>query len=297
MLVFKKIEITDKEIITKTLLDTRCRCSDFAFANLFCWSPKFNTSFDIVEKTVFLKCFDENKKPFYMMPIGEQDLKQSLQMLIDDAKKNNTPFRMRGVTERMWEYINTHFPDEFEYIIHRDDAEYIYDAEKLRTLAGKKMQKKRNHINRFKAEYPSWEYESIVSRKQLAECIKMLEIWDEIEHKDHHKNFDFIASDLMIKHFFELDLKGGLLRVDNKIIAFTLGSHLTSDTFCVHLEKAFWDYNGAYTMINQQFLQHEAQLYKYINREEDLGIEGIRKAKLSYYPEMLLQEGSVKAKK
>lgn len=296
MLQFKIIELSDKEIILSKLLDVRCRCSDFSFPNLYGWAPKFQTSYCIEDDALLIRGVDEENNLFYMMPMASNDLKKSLAALMNDAEENNAPFIMHGVTEKMWDFIEELFPDEFVYAKNRDAAEYLYDAQKLITLAGRKMQKKRNHVNRFKADYPTWQYHDIKDEEQMQKCRLMLKEWDDKEHQDHHKNFDYIATNRMLKNFFELDLKGGYLTVDDKIIAFTAGSQLTSDTFCVHIEKAFAEYNGAYSAINQEFAKHNMQQYKLINREEDLGIEGLRKAKMSYYPDILLEEGSVSKK-
>jgi hypothetical protein len=97
-----------------------------------------------------------------------------------------------------------------------------------------------------------------------------------------------------LAHLEELELKGGLIRLDGEVIAFTLGEPICEDTFVVHIEKAFADIQGAYPMINQQFVEHECSDYQYINREEDTGAEGLRKAKLSYRPVFLVEKGKVK---
>ena len=91
----------------------------------------------------------------------------------------------------------------------------------------------------------------------------------------------------VFENFDELDCKGAVLRIDGKVVAFAMGAQIRSDTFCVHFEKAFSSIRGAYPMINQQFVENELSEYKYIDREDDLGLENLRKAKLSYYPEFL----------
>ena len=100
-----------------------------------------------------------------------------------------------------------------------------------------------------------------------------------------------------LRLFKELELTGGILRVDGQIVAFTIGEPICSDTFVVHIEKAFPDVQGAYTMINQQFVEHECMDYKYVNREEDTGDEGLRKAKRSYRPVFMVEKGVVTEKK
>lgn len=296
MLTFNDITLSDKETIKTKLNTSRCRCCDFSFANLVCWAPRFHSKFAVIDDTIFFKFIDNKGNSCYTMPLGSMAVKESMELIMQDAKKENQTFQMRGVTTKMWDSLDQNFPNKFINTPDRDNYEYIYESEKLISLSGKKLQKKRNHLNKFKSENPNWSYEKINSNDQLEECLMMLKKWDNIEHNDKHQNFDFIASELMIRDFFELDLIGGLIRSNEKIIAFSIGSELTEDTLCVHLEKAFAEINGAYTIINQQFAEHEGVNYKYMNREEDMGLEGLRKAKLSYYPDILLKESIITLK-
>ena len=126
----------------------------------------------------------------------------------------------------------------------------------------------------------------------------MMDEWEnEKEDKNRSLGYDYIATKLMLEHFDELQLRGGAIKVNGKIIAFTIGERLTNDTFVVHVEKAFADINGSYTIINREFIKHEASEFKYINREEDMGLDSLRQAKLSYQPEILLEEGFLRPKK
>ena len=297
MLIFNKVAIEDKSEIKKRLDINRCRCCDFSFANLVSWAPKFNTEFATIDDNIFFRVIDSNGQPSYLMPLGSMPVKESIQLIMEDAKKSNNMFQMRGVTTNMLEKLEDTFPNMFANTPDKGNYEYIYETERLSTLAGKKLQKKRNHINKFKSENPDWSYEKITSQAQLDDCLMMLKKWDNIENNDKHLNFDYIATKFMIDNFFELDLVGGLILVKGKIIAFSIGSELTNDTLNVHIEKAFAEINGAYTIINQQFAEHEGANYKYLNREEDMGIEGLRKAKMSYYPDILLKESIVTLKK
>jgi len=233
---------------------------------------------------------------YYMMPIGKIPIKDAMERIQLDATANKIPFRVKGVTKEMWEMIESEMPSQFQYIHDRNNDEYIYLSEKLTHLTGKKLQSKRNHINRFKKEYPDWSYFPIVTENDIAECLTMLDEW-EIRNPDKNTqslNYEYMAIKKMLDSFDYLDLKGGAIRVNGKIVAFTIGEPLAEDTFVVHVEKAFSDINGAYTMINQQFIECEASKFKYINREEDMGIESLRKAKESYLPDILLHAGILK---
>lgn len=297
MIPYKQIELSDKEKIDKCLEGNTFRACDFSFTNLISWNPKFNTKYHILEDTLFLRFKDVNEEYYYMMPIGSMDVKKAIELMKEDARENGIPFQMKAISEDMWEIINSVLPDEFEYIHDRDNDEYIYLSEKLINLSGKKLQSKRNHINRFKADNPNWEYISIDSAEIIEECRDMLNQWEDIKENQQDNDslkYDSLAARMMLDHFNELGLKGGAIRIEDKMIAFTIGEKLTEDSFVVHAEKAFGDINGAYTIINQQFIKNEASEFMYINREEDMGIESLRKAKKSYYPDILLEEGFVK---
>lgn len=292
MIHFKPIELSDKSKIDACLDGNIYRSCDFSFTNMFAWNAKFKTQYDIQHKTLFLKFLETDGKIYYMMPIGPMPVIEAIQILQADAKASNIPFHMKGITLEMWNMINKKMPDQFKYIHERNNDEYIYLSEKLISLSGKKLQSKRNHINRFKLDNPDWQYFPITSKKELDECATMLDEWENIkEDKNRSLQYDYIATRLMLEHFDYLQLTGGAIRVNGKIIAFTIGEKLTEDTFVVHVEKAFGEINGAYTIINQQFVKYGASEFKYINREEDMGLEPLRKAKLSYQPDILLEEG------
>lgn len=294
MIDFKRITLADKKDIDACFMGNRCRTCDFSFSNLYSWVPKFKTQFSVVDHTLFLRFEGDINDFYYMMPVGKMPLDKSLPMIIEDAKANGHKFVMKGVTTKMWTLIEEAMPDTFHYEFDRDNSEYLYSAEKLITLSGKKLQKKRNHLNRFKADNPSWEYYPLTTQVELDECLRMHREWDDIKTEQQaNSDYDYLATKTMIENFKPMGLKGGAIKVNGKIVAFTIGVQLTDDTFVVHVEKAFGDINGAYTIINQQFIEHEASEFTYINREEDMGIEGLRKAKMSYYPEILLEEGIV----
>ena len=170
----------------------------------------------------------------------------------------------------------------------------MYETEKLITLSGKKLHGKRNHINKFKSVYSDWCYERITD-ENVAECVEMAQKWRIMNgcEDDPDKEAEFCVTLNALRLRKELDLTGGLLRANGEVIAFTLGEPGGNDTFIVHIEKAYAEGQGAYPMINREFAAYFAKDYKYINREEDLGEEGLRKAKLSYYPAMIYEKGTV----
>lgn len=292
MIPFKDITLNDKKEIDRCLTGNTYRACDFCFTNLFTWQPRFKTMFAVVKETLFLRSQDIDGSMYYMMPIGKMYLPDAIALIREDAKDNKIPFVMKAISERMWNKIDKELPGEFFYTHDRDNDEYIYLSERLINLSGKKLQSKRNHINRFKAENPNWEYFPLTTDADRTECLAMLDDWEELNRPKEDKTlkFDYIATKKMLEHFDYLQLRGGGIRVNGKLVAFTIGEPLTADSFVVHVEKAYGEMNGAYTIINQQFIQHEASEFAYINREEDMGIENLRKAKMSYVPDILLLE-------
>ena len=202
--------------------------------------------------------------------------------------------RLEQIDPTMWEKLERWYPGRFRIEWMRDNADYIYERERLVSLAGKKLHGKRNHIKRFQDQNPGWSYESLRD-DNIEACIDMAREWCRrnccIEDDEKEEEFHLVIKAL--KNYKALHMKGGLLRNETGVIAFTLGSPISPDTFDVCFEKAFSEIQGAYPMINRQFAVHELQEYRYVNREEDLGVPGLRKAKLSYYPDILLEKGIV----
>ena len=210
------------------------------------------------------------------------------------CREHECPFRLYNVTPEHFDQMEKWFPGRFQIEYVRDVADYVYETEKLATLAGKKLHGKRNHINRFKALYPDWSYEKM-DDGNVEECFQMALKWRNQNgcDDDAEKNAEMCVTLNSLRLYKELGLRGGILRVNGEIAAFSMGEPLCSDTFVVHIEKAFAEIEGAYPMINQQFVQHECMDYTYVNREDDAGSEGLRKAKLSYRPAFMVEKGVV----
>ncbi len=187
------------------------------------------------------------------------------------------------------------FPGKFIIEEDRDLADYIYKSEDLINLSGKKYHGKRNHIKRFKDN--NWSFETLTD-ENMEDCLEMNRQWCVLNDcgMDESKKAEFCAVKQSFKYYKELGFFGGLLRVDGRVIAYTMAERLNSNTVNVHIEKAFSDIQGAYPAINHEFVFNMASEYEYVNREEDLGIEGLRKAKLSYNPAILLSKYGVSLK-
>lgn len=189
----------------------------------------------------------------------------------------------------MREKVEAMFPGKFEFEPLRDSYDYIYLTENLINLPGKKFHGKRNHIAAFVRDN-EWSYEPITA-DNLDECIAMNAEWERRNREKDPEAMDdeLDAINISFKNYFELGFVGGLLRANGEVVAFTFGEEMNPEMFCTHIEKAYADVRGAYPMINREFAANALSQYKYVNREDDTGSEGLRKAKLSYYPDILLE--------
>lgn len=289
---WKMIALSDKELIDGFYRQEKLRNCEATFANNYLWAPHYEIRYAVVGgMLVFLS---DEASFSVSFPVGAGDLRKTVDMLLAYFSEKGKPFKMHLVSPTQFEKLEALYPGRFQVAYDRDLADYVYESERLLTLSGKKLHAKRNHINKFKETYPDWQYESI-TEENTGECLEMAQAWRVLNgcDEDENKHAEFCVTLNALKLRRELGLKGGLLRADGRVVAFTLGEAVGDDTFVVHIEKAYADVQGAYPMINQQFVAHEGAAYRYINREEDTGAEGLRKAKLSYYPDRMLEKGIV----
>ena len=293
---FKRRELEDKELISSYFAKAPGRSCERTFVNVYLWSRHYKVKFAVIEDALVFR--DEGDGFAFSYPAGKDEaVKKALEALMEYCRERKCPFRLYNVTEEHFAQLCGWFPDRFQIRYDRDAADYVYETEKLATLAGKKLHGKRNHINKFKALYPDWSYESL-NDDNVEECFQMALKWRNQNgcDDDAEKNAEMCVTLNSLRLYKELGLRGGVLKIGEKIAAFSVGEPLCSDTFVVHIEKAFPDIEGAYPMINQQFVLHECMDYTYVNREEDTGAEGLRKAKLSYRPVFMVEKGIVTEK-
>lgn len=292
---WKEVKLEDQELINSYYDKEPVRCCEFTFANNLLWKPFYDIAYAIVEDSLVFE--SRGHKNSVTFPMGASDLKKAVDALLTYFEEKNEPFSMYLVSPEQFAKLEELYPGKFQITYDRDEADYIYEKEKLLTLAGKKLHAKRNHINKFKATYPDWSYEAI-NDANTEECRDMAQEWWAINNDGQggEKAEEICVAEAGLVYRERLGLKGGLIRVNGKVVAFCLGEPCGKDTFVVHFEKAFADIQGAYPMINQQFVEHEMEGFTYVNREDDAGSEGLRKAKLSYYPAWLMEKGNVSIK-
>ena len=288
-LEFQEITLNDKEWIDQLLQKGERGSLEYNFTTAYVWRNIY--CFRIARMDDYFLLRAGTAKPSYLFPSGQGPLEPVIHALKADAMKAGSPLVFNTVLPAGKAWLEQTYPGKFTFEYWRDGADYVYDRQALETLSGKKLASKRNHIHRFLDNNPDWRYEP-VSQANLDEVRKMNHLWC-IENGCSENlgiSDEYCAVESAIRHFDELKLTGGLIRSEGRVIAFSIGDPLSDDTFLVHFEKAFADIQGAYPMINQQFVQHNCMEYDFVNREEDAGVEGLRRAKQSYQPLRLVEK-------
>lgn len=300
MIDFKPIVLSDKAWMDKHFRAEDSRSGDFNFTNVFMWGSSFHLTAALVEDRLVFRT-EIHGRHYYSFPIGTGDMRAAVLAVTKDAEERGLPFIMRSITADNAEKIDILFPCLFDFKEERAYFDYVYSAEKLSTLSGKQLHAKRNYINRFEQNH-KWSFEPVDS-SNLELCVEMNSEWIRRhvneDNRDEYKG-EFEAIDKAFRYFNELGLEGGILRADGQAVAFTIGEKLCSDTYIVHFEKAYADIDGAYPMINREFVRHIVKNHPeivYINREDDMGSENLRRAKKSYYPEFMVEKFSATPKK
>ena len=293
MINFKKPEITDKPWIDELCKAENSRSADYSFGNIFMWDSRYHQKVArIGDRLAILLNYDTT--PFFAFPVGSGELRDAIRSLQDYAAAEGFPFRMRGVTAEHATALRELFPDEYQYTEDRAYYDYIYSAEKLASLSGKKLHGKRNHINRFVEDYPDWSFVPLTTAL-IPECNEMLDSWTLLNQDELERGLRPEHDALMcgFENYETLGLEGGALYTGGRMVAFTIGERISTDTYNMHFEKAFADIQGAYPMVNREFVRLTLERYpeiRYINREDDMGHENLRRAKLSYRPEFLIEK-------
>lgn len=286
---FKQITLSDKNTIQQYLKQDSFMISDISFGNLFIWRHSRLIEWAILHDCLIIQTTYEGENPFVFFPIGAGDKLSALKKLKNYYDSKGIPFCFHSLEKHNLVMLESIF-GTLDSKLNRDRSDYIYLTQNLITLAGRKYHKKKNHLNRFFEEYAGFSFEEI-GASNLANLRTTWGVWSaDIESSDVGRLNESVGINDVFENYDALGFRGGLLRFEGKIIAFSFGE-IVSDELCViHIEKADINYRGAYQAINQQLLKHCFSEVKYVNREEDLGIEGLRKAKLSYNPNIILEK-------
>ena len=291
MIEFRKLTPEDRERYDRLLFESGERGCEFTFANLYLWGRQ-RIAF-IHDHAVLFSQFD--RRTVYPFPVGGGDKRAALEAVMADAHQRDIPCRFTGLTERDIRLLEELYPGRFFFHCDRDSYDYVYAIDDLAELKGKKYQKKRNHVNRFRAAHPDCRVQPL-SAENLEGVKALVDGWYE-SRLAQDPTADFLmerrALEKALRDYEKLGMESLVLLEGERVLAFTMGSFLTENTLDVHFEKAREDVDGAYAAINCAFACHIREKYpqvQFLNREEDMGLPGLRKAKESYLPHHLTEK-------
>lgn len=291
MIDFKPITPSDRSRYEALLLESGERGCEYSFSNLYLWGRQ-RLAFLHGHGVLFSQF---NRRTVYPFPVGGGDKKKVLDAIIADAAERGIPCRITGLTAQDMALLQSLYPDRFRYHCDRDSFDYVYAIDDLADLAGRKYQKKRNHFNRFRTLFPYYTVEPL-SPQNLPRVQAMVDAWYETrlaEAPDSDFHMERAALNKALANFEELGMEALVLLDGEDVLAVTMGTILSSDTMDVHFEKARADVEGAYAVINCEFARYirkKSPHIRFLNREEDMGLEGLRKAKESYYPHHMAEK-------
>jgi len=287
---FKPIELKDRDIFKEIIKEYQPHVSEWTFTNFFIWRNHYGFEWSILKNWLIVICSEGRNGVYAMQPLGPPSRKRAVVTVLEwllEEKGVAIP-RIEKADKRLVSEISgaKHFPVE----ITREHFDYVYRRDDLAQLTGNRYRSKRNHINQLMRIYkPSY---VPLERGHIYDCLELQEKWCQLRRCDDDLNLlgEWEAIRSILANFSKLELHGGVVTIEGKVVAFTIGELLNDKTVVVHIEKADPEITGLYQLINQQFSREAWHGITYVNREQDLWIPGLREAKLSYYPEHFVEK-------
>ncbi len=301
MFDFREIKLSDRDWINDKLAISDFRGCEYSFANNLAWR-RLSDTLIASYKEFYICCSFYDGNPVFTFPSGVKCDSAGMEKYVrlfsdlkDFVEKQGKKLAIASVNAENIRWMSEYYGDKIDVKADRDYFDYMYNSSDLIELKGKKYHGKRNHIKRFKDK--EWSFEPLTA-DDFDQCVSFAA--DFYNENQSYDDFSAVVEQFAIYQYFSnfeyLNLKGGILKSDGKMVGFTIGEKLNTDTFVVHIEKALKGVQGAYPTIANEFAKANTSDFKYINREEDLGIEGLRKSKLSYNPAFLLEKYYVEFK-
>jgi hypothetical protein len=284
MLEFRSLTLDDKKLFDSYLKPYNFLTSEYSFTSLFIWRKGLDIQFTIFKDALIIKKYDFEGKSHFMQPIGykSEDLDEIVQTLLKYKTVQKMDYLFKDAEAPFIEELKSLYGDKLDILEDRDNFDYIYESEKLISLSGKKLHGKKNHYNHF---IKNNEYRvDPLTDSTICDCIKTAREWCNKNDCKGYLLYESKAIEELLRNKSSLDFEGILVYVNDKLSAFTIGEKVNEDMAIIHIEKADTSINGLYTFINKIFVETHFSSIPFINREQDLGIEGLRKAKLSYHP-------------
>ena len=299
-MIFRDIDMESRELLNPYFDLVDYEACEYCFNTLYMWQHLYKTGYYIGDGFAVIVAEYEGNT-FSILPLAKkEDMPRVIKFVIDYFEKEQKKIYFRGITKEVVDYLKENYPDKFDYTEERDLFDYVYDGDSMRELKGRKNVKKRNHINYFLKEYEGrFEYR-LLDENDFDACLKLVEEWTSNKEENGQVDEEMEEELIGIKKLFNSfpvikdKLKIAGIFIDGKLEAFTMGEYLNPNMALIHIEKANPNIRGLYPYINQQFLVNEFSDVEFVNREEDLGIEGLRKAKLSYHPVKFVEKYTVR---
>lgn len=287
---FKPFRIEDKARIDSYFVVHHYEQIDCTFNTLFLWQDAYQTSWAEQDGILFVRA-GTGKDTFFMPPFAkaEENFVHGLALIHEEYDKLGLPFRLKSASSWVTEQIERLVPGKYDFIEDRDNEEYIYRTEDMIRLPGKKLRMKKNHLNGFLRQYADYQYEAI-TKENLEDAKAGIHDWF-LRHGDIEEEEQAIKR--CFDHWDALGVKGAVIRIYGKVEAFTNGDSINEKMAHIIFEKANPEIRGLYQAINRDFLIHEFADTEFVNREEDLGLPGLREAKMGYHPDHLTEKYDV----
>ncbi len=288
----KPVTMADKALFDRYFEENSSVNSEYTFTNMFMWQKSYNIQYALIDEMLCIFSQHGDSAQTVNFPLGCADLKLVTEELLTYFETKNQRPLIRLYGQNDIDRLNEAFPNKFILTEDRNSFDYVYKINDLIELKGGDYHAKKNHINRFLAKHPDYEYIEITP-ENLSLCYDMFERWCDAK-KDTVWGIDEqrLAVERLFDNFGDLNVRGGGILTDGQMVAFSIGEVLNREksTVVIHLEHADTDFQGSFPLINQQFLIHQWQDFEYVNREEDMGLPGLRRAKKSYKPCMMVKK-------
>lgn len=284
---FIKLTLESKALFDSYLKPFGTRSSELSFTNLYMWRNKYNFHYAVFGEFLWVLNCTPADYWYFSPPIGDYagDLKASVAQVRELMDDLGRPLIIKKAEKSVMERMLALYPEDLSAAEIRDDFDYLYDFEALKALKGNLYHKKRNHVNKFLKTYPDWSYEPL-SPQNAPEAAACLVRWCRQHDCSGDADLSYERTAILdaLENMAALDFNGGLIRLAGAVEAFTLAEQLNSSTTVIHIEKADFSIDGLYAAINQLYLQNCPAPTAFVNREQDMGLLGLRKAKESYHP-------------
>ncbi len=297
---FKCLSLDDMEIINSYVKNNSIESYEYLFSSLYMWRKLNNVKYAIIDDALVIEKNEEGKGTFYAQPLGYK--KDKLVNIIESLIERNENYTDRDylfgdVDEEFINDLKKYTDYRIEIIEDVDDFEYVYNTKDLIELKGKKYHSKKNHVNTFEKTY-KYEIKSINNENVIKDCLTLLHRWHEevLETVDKEMCMEIDAIKDLFKELHYFELMSIAVYVDNELAGFAVGERVNDKTAVIHVERGELQFKGIYAFINRRFLMECFSDTEFVNRQEDTGNEGLKKAKQSYHPAKMIKKYLIKLK-